>query len=314
MNIVKKLEEFVSRVFKTTLEVFFESLKLSPNAQGYISGSITELLLKKKLEQQGLIVKRIKEKWQGQKHHRHCGDFYIKHKESWFVLESKGIKSNSEKWHKLYNYEKLKSFLFTYRDKIHWIDQSEVAEQQIDQWIKAYLPKFFNDYQETLYDYEEIIKYKVSQKKTKKSEAIEKLKGYSREEMAQIIDERLEYLTNQIQVLETHLVSGTGGSNKRTQATPRKDEFNLLSVDIFLKYQEHKFLFANPQNLESSGVDSNHLQQNYVIGFVFQGNNLCLFDEWSGNFDEVLDTVQLSDAIKEEDMQIDTRNVVYENE
>jgi len=31
-------------------------------------------------------------------------------------------------------------------------------------------------------------------------------------------------------------------------------------------------------------------------------------------FEEVLDTVDTNDAIKEEDMQVDTRNVVYEEE
>ena len=315
MDIVKKLEDFVFRVFKTTLEVFFESLKLSPNAQGYISGSITELLLKRKLEAKGFVVKRIKEKWQGQKHPRHHGDFYIKHQNGyWFVLESKGVKSNSEKWHKLYNYERLKSFLFTHQDKISWIHKNKPTEQQIDQWIRNYLPKFLNDYQDTLYDYEEIRKYKVSQKRTKKSEAIDKLKGYRREKITQMINERLKYLMSQIQVLETHFVSGIGGSSRRSQATLRKDECHLISVDIFLKYKEHQFLFANPQHLESSGADVNHLQQNYVMGFVFHGNELCLSDEWNENFDEVLDTVHLDDAIKEEDMQIDTRNVVYGDE
>ena len=51
MNIFQKLEKFVSDVFKTTLEIFLEALKLSPNAQGYVSGSISELLLKKNLQE-----------------------------------------------------------------------------------------------------------------------------------------------------------------------------------------------------------------------------------------------------------------------
>ena len=100
MNIVKRLESFVTKVFKTTLEVFLEALKLSPNAQGYVSGSITELLLKRYLESMGFEVERIREKWEGRKHPNHHGDFYIKnHDDNWFVLESKGVKSNSEKWH-----------------------------------------------------------------------------------------------------------------------------------------------------------------------------------------------------------------------
>jgi hypothetical protein len=47
-NIFERLTRFVQRVFKTSLEIFLEALKLSPNAQGYVLGSITELLLKKK--------------------------------------------------------------------------------------------------------------------------------------------------------------------------------------------------------------------------------------------------------------------------
>ena len=79
MNIYEKLTGFVKQAFKTTVEIFLEALKLSPNAQGYVSGSITELLLKKKLEEEyGFEIKRIREKWEGRKHPRHHGDFYLK--------------------------------------------------------------------------------------------------------------------------------------------------------------------------------------------------------------------------------------------
>ena len=108
MTIFERLTNFVHRVFKTNLEIFLEALKHSPNAQGYVSGSITELLLKKKLEEEyGFEVKRIREKWEGRKHPNHHGDFYFRKPESnlWYVVESKGVKSNSEKWHKLYNFE-----------------------------------------------------------------------------------------------------------------------------------------------------------------------------------------------------------------
>ena len=76
MTIFKKIEKFVTDVFKTTLEIFLEALKLSPNTQGYVSGSITELLLKKNLEKLNYTVKRIREKWEGKKHPNHHGDFY----------------------------------------------------------------------------------------------------------------------------------------------------------------------------------------------------------------------------------------------
>ena len=314
-SIFQKLERFVSQVFKTTLEIFFEALKLSPNAQGYVSGSVTELLIKKHLESLNYTVKRIKEKWEGKKHPNHYGDFYFQSKKGhWFVLESKGLKSNSEKWHKLYNHDHLKKILFSECKKIKWIKQNETIEPQIDKWIKSNLPKFFNEYKDTLYDYEEIIKYSFPKKETQKSKCIKRLKKYSRKEVNDLINARLEYLTKKIKVLETHFVSGSGGLSERTQATPRKDEFNIVAVDIFLKFPEHKFLFANPKNLDSSSSDANHLQQNYIIGFIFNENEAHLSDEWCSNFNDVLKTLKPKDAISEKDMQIDDRQVVYNDE
>ena len=50
MSIINQIQQFVAVKFKTTLETFLEALKISPNAQGYVNGSITELLLKQHLE------------------------------------------------------------------------------------------------------------------------------------------------------------------------------------------------------------------------------------------------------------------------
>ncbi|MCL5991786.1 MAG: hypothetical protein M1419_06755 [Bacteroidetes bacterium] len=317
MTIFKKIEKFVADVFKTTLEIFLEALKLSPNAQGYVSGSITELLLKNKIEELGYEVKRIREKWEGGKHPKHHGDFYFKKKDTknWFVLESKGIKSNSEKWHKLYNYDRLIKFLFEHNDKITWIKRNDDIEIQIKKWVDINLPKFKTKYNNTLYDYEEIHKYLKNLPKieTNKSKTIVSLSHLNRDEINEMIEERLNYLMSKIKVLETHFVSGTSGSSDRTQATPRKDEFNLISIDIFLRYSEHKFVFANPKQLESSGDDSNHMQQNYIMGFIFKEadgfQKLELTDELNENFNDVFDTLDKLDAINENDMQIDNRNI-----
>jgi len=270
MNIFEKLTRFVQRVFKTSLERFLEGLKLSPNAQGYVSGSITELLLEKKLEEEyGLEVKRIREKWEGKKHLHHHGDFYFRRPDStyWYVVESKGVKSNSEKWHRLYNFENLKTFLLTHASKIPWIDRGQEVERQITEWIYRNLPKFPDEYLSNLYEYEEVQKYKPK-RETEKARAISALRGFTRDQMNDMIEERLNYLMSKVKVLETHFVSGRSELSARTQATPRKDEFNVVAIDIVLRYHEHKFLFANPNNLESSGDDPNHLQQNYIMGFV----------------------------------------------
>ncbi len=316
MSIVERLTRFVQRVFKTNLDVFLEALKLSPNAQGYVAGSIAELLLKKKLEEDyGLEVKRIREKWEGKKHPRHHGDFYFRKPKAkrWYVMESKGVKSNSEKWHRLYNLENLKNFLITHAAKVPWINRRKDVEKQVVEWIGVNLPKFENEYASTLYEYEEVQKYKPK-RDTEKARAVAILRGYSRDQINAMIDERLAYVTARVKVLETHFVSGTSGSSDRTQATPRKDEFNVTAIDIFLRYPEHKFVFANPLHLESSGEDPNHLQQNYIMGFVFtnqQGQiTLNITDDWYDDFADVYDTLDPADSVNEEHMQIDNRYTI----
>ncbi|APB34702.1 hypothetical protein GlitD10_2368 [Gloeomargarita lithophora Alchichica-D10] len=318
MTIFERLTNFVQRVFKTNLEIFLEALKHSPNAQGYVSGSITELLLKKKLEEEyGFEVKRIREKWEGKKHPNHHGDFYFRKLESniWYVMESKGVKSNSEKWHKLYNLEKLKTFLIAHSEKIRWINQNNNIEEQVIKWIYRELPKFQGEFSTTIYEYEEIQNYNP-QRKTVKSRAVGALKHLSREEVNALFDSRLNYVMSKIRVLETHFVSGKSASSDRTQATPRKNEFNVISIDIFLRYSEHKFLFANPQHLESSGDDENHLQQNYIMGFVFtdeSGNaTLSITDDWYESLNDVYQTLKKEDSIKEDEMQVDNRYLIAE--
>jgi hypothetical protein len=50
------------------------------------------------------------------------------------------------------------------------------------------------------------------------------------------------------------------------------------------------------------------------VGFVLNENEPCLSDEWHDDFNEVLETVDVNDAICEEDMQIDNRKIIYEDE
>ncbi len=318
MNIFQKLEKFVSDIFKTTLEVFLEALRLSPSAQGYVNGSITELILKRKLEELGFEVHRIKEKWEGKKHAFHHGDFYFrKNTESpWYVLESKGVKSNTEDWNKLYNYSSLKKILFDYHEIIHWIDKSKDIEPQIVKWIQENLPNLVDAH--ILYTYEDIQGYlsKPPKKETAKLLAMQYLGKYTRNEIDKMIKDRLSYLMSKVMVLDTHFVSGTSGSNERTQATPRKDEFNLISINIVLRHNEHKFLFANPKHLDSSGKDPNQLQQNYIMGFVFMQTDgslkLDLSDEWDDDLNNIYETLDPSDSVSEADMQIDNRNVIVD--
>jgi hypothetical protein len=98
-----KLSEFADKFCGVDSEILLRALLISGNARGYILGAVTELLLKQELEGLGFELLRIREKWEGPK--KHHGDYYIRRPDSakWYVLESKGVKSNSEKWHKIGN-------------------------------------------------------------------------------------------------------------------------------------------------------------------------------------------------------------------
>jgi len=155
-----------------------------------------------------------------------------------------------------------------------------------------------------------VVNYRPSPNKTTaKSRAIQQLKSLSREELSNLIEERIEYLNSKIRVLETHFVASTGVA-ERAIATPRKDEFHVVAVDIFLKYHKHTFLFANPRNLESSAQNANHLCQNYIMGFVFVVNNqeeIHISDEWEQDFMAVYQTLSEDDAVSSSEMQVDHR-------
>ena len=59
------IDEFIHKHFGVDEKTFLEILKASPSAQGYISGAISEVLLKEYLEAKGFEVIRIKEKPSG---------------------------------------------------------------------------------------------------------------------------------------------------------------------------------------------------------------------------------------------------------
>ena len=314
-NIVNQFTNFIHTVFKTTLDIFFQALRMSPNAQGYVGGSITEVLVMKELKKHSLKVYRIREKWEGSKHKNHRGDFYFQYKKKWYVIEVKGIKSNSEIWHKLYNKKNLTDFLIKYSSLLPWVESKYPVESQIEKWLKNNLPYFYSKYSASLYSFDEVRRYCVNGRKTDKARIISKLKSKSQDEINALINERVRYVRSKISVLETHFVSGTSGGGDRKQATPRFGEFNLLAVDIYLKYPEHYFLFAVPDNLSSSEQDSNHLKQNYIIGFVItddQGKtHLSLDEEWIQNLNVALKNLDPKKSILEKDMQIDNRYINY---
>lgn len=128
---LEEINELIGDLFGVDLDPFIEAIKLSPNAQGYLMGAISEFLLMQYLESKGYVLKRITEKWEGPKLLRHHGDFYIRKKDSknWYVLESKGLKSNTEKWLKLNNKRSLRRFLKKWNETAQiWKSPGEIDE------------------------------------------------------------------------------------------------------------------------------------------------------------------------------------------
>lgn len=302
---MSSLSDYIKAKFAIGEDIFLEALRLSPSARGYISGAISEFLLRDFITSKGYEIMRIKEKWEGDKHPNHHGDFYVRKKgrNDWFVLESKGVKSNSEKWHKLFNKDNLISFLAKHIKRTPF-----KSEKEIIRFVSENLKLFEKEYGSNFYTLNDVRKYKEASRTTQKGEDMKLLRKLSQSELERALNKRLAYVMQFVRVLETHLVSGGSKKSARTQATPRSDEFHLLALDLYLRTGKHQFIFANPKFLTPSGSDKNHLQQNYIVDVLVKTakEEPKPVAPWTNNFDEVFLT--LTKPVNEKDMQIDERN------
>ena len=210
---IGSLEQLCQTQFGVPPKVFLEALRASPNARGYILGSLSELLLRQRLEQEGYHVRRIKEKWTGEKLHH--GDLYVSADgRRWYVVESKGLKSNAERWHKIRDVDPSPKGLAA------WLQRKRRGE--LGEWWQR-VPA----------------------------------------ERKQRILEAGTF--NRARLLETHFVSGTAGRAKRQIATPRKSEFHMVALDLYLRTGSHEFIYAATANLTSPARFLDHLKQNYLV-------------------------------------------------
>jgi len=248
-------EEICAQYFGVDPRTCVDALRMSPNARGYILGALSEFLLRSELGRHGYVVHRIKEKWRGTKLHH--GDLYVSRDESkWFVIESKGLKSNSERWHKLQNFDSSREGLERCMRRR--------KKGEIGRWWQA-LP----------YD---------------RRERILAANSFSRS-----------------RIIETHFVSGTAGRAKRSIATPRKSEFHVVALDLYLRTSRHEFIFAAADELESPPAHTDHLKQNYLIDIMVPGvdKTPTLPLPWTRDFDAVFRA--LKGPINGTEMQIDER-------
>jgi hypothetical protein len=273
-----EFEKYVKENFGSNLNTFVEALDLSPGAKGYIHGAISELLLKKYLEDVGFSAVRIKEKPSGgndAKNSEARGDFYIQlsntKSDDWLVVESKGLKSNSEfRGGKLSTHQDLYSFLLnrTFKRKT----KKEIFEKGHKTYLKAktswnlknsgkVFPPFGWSDDMPGPDY-----YSLDGLWKTNSDLKDWVYGFSNSDLS---EEAYRNLSGPIRILETHKPSSrVAPITELNNAAPLVSDFNILSVDLFLRTDKHEFVFANSEQLSHSPTSPEHLYQNYTIDIL----------------------------------------------
>jgi hypothetical protein len=249
------LTEICPKQFGVKPPVFLEALLMSPNARGYILGSLSELLLRDELHRLSYKTLRIKEKWVGPKLHH--GDYYVSSDgKCWFVVESKGLKSNSERWHK--------------------IAQIIAEAKALEAWFKRKRGGEIKEWWDRL-------------PATRKQKIL------------------VAGSFNKARILETHFVSGTAGRAGRKIATPRKSEFHIVALDLYLRTGRHEFIYAPSGELPSPAGHPDHLKQNYLIDIVVPGVDTepTLPRPWTRDFASVFK--KLKNPVSPNEMQVDQR-------
>ena len=296
-NEVKQLVRYIQERFAVSPQEFLESIRLSPNSQGGIIGAITEYLLMKHLREQGFLVERIPEKWEGQKLHH--GDFYVSkgYNQPAYILESKGLKSNAEAFRlggsksskRMISVHKLIRELRYYYDML--VEKESFPKNASDQQKKEHLAKFIVSLFPNL--------------KTDLSSLLDAKKN---------VEIDIDELTDKLRLLVSHFVSSKS-SGSRKQNTPSKSEFHIVAVNLFIKIDEHKFIYA-PVTKLPQGKTPGHLKQNYLIGLAYRKNTdekfqVC-FDRriWTESFSEVFSQIsKASKGIPPEKKYVDKRAI-----
>lgn len=295
------LKNYIYNKFGIDETKFLGVLKMSPGAEGYLLGSLGELLFKEYVESKGYEALRIKEKPEGgnnAKSEDARGDFYIRKKGSkkneWFVVECKGVKSNSEKRNGLTKpsscLKMLTNHAITRNEHVNSIYKSgestyKKAKLEWGNKNKGKYPKFRWNKINPGAGVPDLTGLWKSKDEIKKW-----LDSFNQEDF----DENAYWnLTAPIRLLQTHMPSSRIDPETNIKSTgPLVSEFNILSVDLFLKTGKHEFVFVNSQYLNHQGKSPNHLQQNYTIDILTKKDNYkrhALLKPWYNDIDLCID-------------------------
>ncbi len=276
------IEKWIKDTFGCDTDDFISLLEMSPSSQGYIQGAASELELKKYLEALGYTVWRIKEKPSGgfdEKKEGYKGDFLIKDRDNYYVIECKGIKTNAEFRSGVtdddYSKSITKKQAIDFLKKFIHIDKEKIYEKgytlyfkKKKEWEKKHIGKTYPafkwskttpgpdspDLSDVFPSKNDIEQYVNSLPDEKFSEkAFRECRG--------------AYV-----VMQTHKPSGrTDPETKEHIAAPLISDFSILAVDLFQRIGKHKFVFVNPDTISHSPQYPNHLYQNYIIDIIVPG-------------------------------------------
>ncbi len=298
------LSAWLQDQFSVDSETIIEALKMSPSAQGYIHGALSEILLTRYLIGKGYDVTRIKEKPSGgfdEKKEGYKGDFLInKHgTEDYYVVECKGLKTNSE-------------FRQATTD-----DDDHIKKLTTDQAFNT-LKKFINPNKTQIYN-KGLRTYNAAKEKWEHDNPGRvfpdfkwspehpgpdnaDLSGYfsDLEDLRVFIEssapEKL-YETSFRDRIGLYLLLQTHEPSNRTdlqtgihQAAPIVSDFSMMAVDLFQRTGKHEFVFMNPDDISHSPTSPNHLYQNYIIDVLVPGrkDELRISPPWYSDIDECI--------------------------
>lgn len=304
MDSNENVYEWLQTQFNVNPEKIIEALKLSPSAQGYIHGALSEILLTEYLKSKDYEVNRIKEKPSGgfdEKRAGYKGDFLVRKKDDdkYYVIECKGLKTNAEfrsaetdddnhmkKLSKEKAFNSLKRFLNPNKEKIYQSGLKRYLTLK-KKWEennpgKTFLEfKWNKDYPGP--DNADITQYFNDEKELKKF----------------IFDSEEELLTEKafrdkkalFKILQTHEPSDrTDLETGIKQAAPLVSDFSMMAVDLFQRTGKHEFVFMNSDIISHSPTSPNHLYQNYIIDVIIPGvkDSLNIRKPWYDDVDKCI--------------------------
>ena len=319
----KKNEDWIKSKFDVDLDTIIQALKLSPSAQGYIHGALSEILLVDYLKRNNYNVKRIKEKPSGgydKKKVGYKGDFIINKNNSskYFVVECKGLKTNSEfRIAKTSDRDHTKCLtpkqaFNTLKSYIN-IDKNRIYEKGLKTYLKAKarweednkgkkFPKFNWSKENPGPNNADLTRYFSNTRKLKEFIDSANIKLLSEASLRNNI--------GLYKILQTHEPSKrTDAETNIQQAAPLTSDFSIMAVDLFQRTHEHEFVFMNPKCISHSPTSPNHLYQNYIIDIIIPGikDELCISHPWYTNIDDCIECTNPK-TVEYDETQIDYRD------